>query len=177
LTTLSPVTILVTGERRKPMSANTHFTVALHIVTWMALASQQVEIVTSDQIAESVNTNPVFIRRILGRLHKAHLVNVQHGTSAGWSLARSPERISLLEVYQAVEQQPLFELHHTLPNQGCPIGRGIQPALKLFYSDAEAAMKQQFAQVSVADVLDEILTPASQAASKGANTRRHRESE
>jgi DNA-binding IscR family transcriptional regulator len=52
------------------MSANTHFTVALHIVTWMALASQQVEIVTSDQIAESVNTNPVFIRRILGRLHK-----------------------------------------------------------------------------------------------------------
>ena len=158
------------------MSANTHFTVALHIVTWMALASQQVEIVTSDQIAGSVNTNPVFIRRILGRLHKAHLVNVQHGTSAGWTLARPPEKISLLEVYQAVSQEPLFELHHTLPNQGCPIGRGIQPALKRFYSDAEAAMKQQFAQVSVANVLDETLTPASQAASKGANTYRHSES-
>ena len=159
------------------MSANTHFTVALHIVTWMALASQQVEIVTSDQIAGSVNTNPVFIRRILGKLHTAHLVNVQHGTSAGWTLARPPEKISLLEVYQAVSQEPLFELHHTLPNQGCPIGRGIQPALKRFYSDAEAAMKQQFAQVSVADVLDETLTPTSQAASTGASTYRHRESE
>jgi Rrf2 family protein len=159
------------------MRANTHFTVALHIVTWMALASQQVEIVTSEQIAESVNTNPVFIRRILGRLHKAHLVNVQHGTSAGWTLARPPERISLLEVYQAVEQEPLFELHHTPPNQGCVVGKGIQPALKRFYSDAEAAMKQQFAQVSVADVLDETLTPASQAASKEASIHRHRESE
>jgi DNA-binding IscR family transcriptional regulator len=75
------------------MRANTHFTVALHILTWMALASQKVEIVTSDQIAGSVNTNPVFIRRILGGLLKAHLVNVQHGTSAGWTLARPPEKI------------------------------------------------------------------------------------
>ncbi|EFH85301.1 Rrf2 family transcriptional regulator [Ktedonobacter racemifer] len=159
------------------MRANTHFTVALHILTWMALASQQQEIMTSDQIAGSVNTNPVFIRRILGRLHKAHLVNVHHGTSAGWTLAQPPEKISLLEVYQAVEQEPLFELHHTPPNQGCVVGKGIQPALKRFYSDAEAAMQQQFAQVSVADVLDETLLPASQAASKGASTHRHRESE
>lgn len=154
------------------MSANTHFTIALHILTWMASASQQLEVMTSDQIAASVNTNPVFIRRILGRLHKAHLVNVHRGTSAGWTLARPPERISLLEVYQAVQQRPLFELHHTLPNQGCPIGRGIQPAMEHFYSDAEAAMKQQLAQVSVAQVLDETLTPASQVASKGAATHR-----
>ena len=137
------------------MSANTHFTIALHILTWMASASQQLEIMTSDQIAASVNTNPVFIRRILGRLHKAHLVNVHRGTSAGWTLARPSESISLLEVYQAVQQQPLFELHHTLPNQVCPVGRSIQPALNHFYSDAEAAMKQQLAQVSVAHVLAE----------------------
>jgi Rrf2 family protein len=148
------------------MSANSRFTVALHILTWMALASQQQEIMTSDQIAGSVNTNPVFIRRILGLLHKAHLVNVQHGTGAGWTLARPPEKMSLLEVYQAVEQQPPFELHHTLPNQGCPVGRGIQPALKRFYGDAEAAMKQQFVQVTVADVLAETLSPSPQAASE-----------
>ena len=149
------------------MSANTRFTVALHIVTWMALASQRVEIVTSDQIAGSVNTNPVFIRRILGLLNKAHLVNVHHGTGAGWTLARPSEKISLLEVYDAVEQEPLFELHHTLPNQACPVGRGIQPALKRFYSDAEAAMKQQFARVTVADVLDETLASFSQGTLEG----------
>jgi Predicted transcriptional regulator len=144
------------------MSANSRFTVALHILTWMALVSQQQEIMTSDQIAGSVNTNPVFIRRILGVLHKANLVHVQHGMGAGWTLARPPEKISLLEVYEAVEQQPLFELHHTLPNQGCPVGKGIQPALTRFYHDAEAALQQQLAQDTVADVLAETLTPSSQ---------------
>ncbi len=139
------------------MSANTRFTVALHIITWIALASQLQEIMTSDQIASSVNTNPVFIRRILSLLNKAHLVNVRHGMGAGWTLARPPEKISLLEVYEAVEQEPLFELHHTLPNQGCPIGRGIQPALKHFYSDAEVALKQRLAQSTIAEVLAETL--------------------
>jgi hypothetical protein len=62
------------------------------------------------------------------------------------------------------------------PTRAVLLGRGIQPALKHFYNDAEAAMKQQFAQVSVADVLDETLIPASQGASKGANTYRHSES-
>lgn len=138
------------------MSANTHFTVALHIVTVMALGLQEQEFMTSNQIAESVNTNPVFIRRLLGLLLKAHLVKVQRGPGAGWTLARPSEKISLRDVYDAVEPEPLFELHHTLPNQSCPVGRGIQPVLKGFYRDAEVAMKLQLDQVTVADVLAEI---------------------
>jgi Rrf2 family protein len=153
-------------KKGKSMSANSHFTIALHIVTWMALALQQRDLVTSDEIAESVNTNPVFIRRILGLLNREHVVIVQRGAGAGWRLSRDPEQISLLDIYQAVAQEPLFEMHHSQPNQTCPVGRGIQPALKHFYGDAEAVMKQQFAQVTVADVLAETLTSSLQVASE-----------
>jgi Rrf2 family protein len=143
------------------MHSSSRFTIALHILTWMALVAQKQKIVTSDQIAASVNTNPVFIRRILGLLEKAQLVIVQHGTGAGWRMARSPEAISLLDVYQAVEQTPLFEMHYSQPNQACPVGRGIQPALKRFYEEAENALKQQLAQTTVAQVLLETLAPSS----------------
>jgi Rrf2 family protein len=146
------------------VSGNSHFTIALHILNWIALAEQNgQEVITSDRIAVSVNTNPVFIRRILGVLEKAHLVVVQHGTGTGWKLARVPASITLLEVYEVVTSTPLFELHHSYPNQTCPVGRGIQPALLHFYSQAEAAMKQQLAQMTVADVLRETLTPSRQA--------------
>ena len=151
------------------MRANSQFTVALHILTWMALVTPRREVVTSDQIAASVNTNPVFIRRILGVLNKAHLVNVQHGTGAGWTLARRPEEISLAEVYQALEQPPLFELHHTLPNQACPIGKGIQPALKRVYASAESLLLEQFGQITVADMLAETLAPSPQTATQVAD--------
>lgn len=120
------------------------------------------EFVPSDRIAASVNTSPVFIRRILGVLGKAGLVIVQRGgTRPGWKLARNPEKITLLDVYEAIVQKPLFELHHSSPNPRCIVGKGIQPALNQIYGNAEAAMKQQLAQVTISDLLKETIAQSS----------------
>lgn len=69
-----------------------------------------------------------------------------------------PQDITLLDVYQAVEQKSLFELHHGVPNPSCPVGRGIQPALSQFYGNAESAMKAQLSQASIADLLTVTMT-------------------
>lgn len=76
-----------------------------------------------------INTNPVIIRRSRGDLRRAGLVDVRPGAGAGWSLAREPAAITLLDVYDAVAQEPLFGMHRTEPNLACPAGRGIRPAL------------------------------------------------
>jgi Rrf2 family protein len=142
------------------MAVVSRYTVALHSLTWIAqMTADKDEFVTSDRIAASVNTSPVFIRRILGTLHKADLVIVQHGgTGAGWKLSRDPDTITLLDVYEAVVQKPLFELHHSPPNPRCMIGKGIQPALNCIYSNTENAMKQQLAEITIYDLLKETLT-------------------
>jgi len=136
------------------MAVVSRYTVALHILAWLAYWAEKDEFLPSDRIANSVGTNPVFLRRILGQLAKAGLVLVQHGgTGAGWKLARRPEEISLLDVYEAVVQTPLFELHHSRPNPNCLIGQGIQPALQLVYRDSEEAMKRRLAEESIADLV------------------------
>jgi len=54
------------------MAANSRLTVAAHALAWMALVRRSSdEFVTSERIAASVNTNPVVIRRIAGRLARA----------------------------------------------------------------------------------------------------------
>jgi Rrf2 family protein len=129
-------------------------TIAVHALAWLALAQRQGhEVLTSSQVAASVNTNPVIIRRCLGDLRRAGLVSVSHGAGAGWSLARAPEEISLLEVCDAVGQEPPFGLHHAEPNLECPVGRGIRPALSQVYGEIEKAMRRELTLVSVADVL------------------------
>jgi len=136
------------------MAANSRLTIAVHALTWLALARcRGREVLTSDQVAASVNTNPVIIRRSLGDLRRAGLVQVRHGAGAGWSLARAPEEISLLEVYEAVEQEPLFGLHRSAPNPECPVGRGIRPALGEVYDGVERAVRRKLARVSIAEVL------------------------
>ena len=140
------------------MAANSRMTIAVHALAWMALAQRRgQDVLTSDQVAASVNTNPVIIRRSLGDLGRAGLVHVRHGAGAGWSLARAPEEITLLEVYDAVGQEPLFGMHRTEPNLECPVGRGIRPALGQVYDGIEQAVRHELAEVSVADVLRETL--------------------
>ncbi|WP_449622316.1 Rrf2 family transcriptional regulator [Robertmurraya sp. Marseille-Q9965] len=142
------------------MAVVSRYTIALHILTWIALVTEgKDEFISSDRIANSVNTSPVFIRRILGKLNKKRLVKVQRGgTGAGWKLAQRPSDITLLAVYEAIVETPLFDLHHSTPNEKCVIGKGIQPALMTIYSQTEEAMKQQLAKVTIADLLQESVT-------------------
>ncbi|MGW4434633.1 Rrf2 family transcriptional regulator [Streptomyces sp. NPDC004596] len=84
-------------------------------------------------------------------------MEVRHGAGAGWSLAREPESITLLEVYDAVYAQPPFGLHRSEPNMECPVGRGIRPALSGVYGRIERAMRRELADTSIADVLRETL--------------------
>ena len=140
------------------MAANSRLTIAVHALAWLALAHRRgQEQLTSEQVAASVNTNPVIIRRSLGDLRRAGLVDVRHGAGAGWSLARAPEQITLLDVYDAVEQDPLFGMHHTEPNLECPVGKGIRPALTHFYSGVDRAIRDELVRTSIEDVLRETL--------------------
>ncbi|MFY1688909.1 Rrf2 family transcriptional regulator [Plantactinospora sp. WMMB782] len=140
------------------MAANSRLTIAIHVLTWMALSERRGRpVLTSDRVAASVRTNPVVVRRSLGHLRQAGLVTVRHGAGAGWRLARPPHEITLLDVYTAVEREPLFALHTSEPNQECPVGRGIRPALGRFYGDVDRALRRELAGTSIAEVLHETL--------------------
>ncbi|MEU6089041.1 Rrf2 family transcriptional regulator [Streptomyces sp. NPDC047085] len=144
------------------MAVSSRMTVAIHALTWMALTCPRRPggIVTSDRIAASVNTNPVVIRRILGSLREAGLVVSVRGQGAGVKLGRPPESITLNDVYEAVEPEPLIALHSTLPSQECPVGLGLPPVLQGVYGRAEEAMKEELATITIADVLKKTIAVA-----------------
>src|SRR5688572_11199296 len=140
------------------MAANSRLTIAVHALAWMALAQRRgQEMLTSEQVAASINTNPVIVRRSLGDLRRAGLVKVRRGPGAGWCLARPPEKITLRAVYDAVDREPLFGLHRSVPNLQCPVGRGIRPVLGRVYDEVEETLRRQLRRTTVADVLNEIL--------------------
>jgi Rrf2 family protein len=132
------------------MSGNSRFAVSVHILAYLAFRNGVA--VPSAEIAASVDTNPVVIRRLLSALVKARLVSAQKGAAGGFSLASTPGNISLLEIYRAVEPNPNHGMAHFAPNQRCPVGAKIENILQAVFFKAQAGMEAELAQVTLADI-------------------------
>ncbi|MFB5676657.1 Rrf2 family transcriptional regulator [Paenibacillus terreus] len=134
---------------------STRFAVAIHILSLLEYNKTGVN--TSEFIASSVNTNPVVIRRIIGMLHKAGLVEVKAGV-AGAKLLHSIDDITLLDVYRAVnvvEEDALFSVHES-PNPDCPVGRNIQSSIVPVFSSVQRAMEEELRHVKLSEVVYDI---------------------
>src|SRR5690349_21618846 len=110
------------------MRTSCRFAMAVHVLA--VLAHAQGDRLTSAQLALSVNTNPVIIRRLLLALQRAKLVETSKGAGSGSRLSRSPARINLADIYCAVERPDPFARPHRKPNAECPVGSCIMDALE-----------------------------------------------
>ncbi|MEJ1230781.1 MAG: Rrf2 family transcriptional regulator [Galbitalea sp.] len=141
------------------MSANSRLTIATHALAWMASHERLGgESTTSEQIAGSVKTNPVVIRRLMSELGKAGLVVSKRGPGSGWRLARDPGEISLREIDEALGSEATFALHRNEPSPSCPIAQGIRPVLRPIYARVDDAVRRELERTSLTDVLRETLS-------------------
>src|SRR5258707_146063 len=79
------------------------FPTPLQMMLSLALArAEGVERLSSAQLAEGVDSNPTFIRRLLGPLIQAGLVHSTMGRDGGVSLSADAAAITLDEIYKAI---------------------------------------------------------------------------
>ena len=102
------------------MQFSSRFTIAVHILLAINEFDGQFK-TTSFFLGNSVNVNPVIIRKTLGQLKDAGLVSVEAGVG-GASLAKEPKKITLWDIFCAVEdkKEDLFHFHEN-PNPDCPV--------------------------------------------------------
>jgi Rrf2 family protein len=112
---------------------------------------------TSTEIADSLASNPVLVRRILGSLRDAGLVWSTEGRGGGWSLARAPREITLYDAYTAVEAGPILSRHAHPPSDACEVGRHMQNLLETEFQDAERAMEERLGRTTIAHLLRRML--------------------
>ncbi len=137
------------------MQISSRFTIAVHTIILIETMKNEMK-VTSDLIASSVNVNPVVIRRILQQLKKAEIIQVKRG-SGGADLARNPEDITLLDVYNAVEsieEGQLFHFHEN-PNEMCPVGRNIHRIMDARLQEIQKAMEDKMRMMTIKEIMED----------------------
>jgi Rrf2 family protein len=135
------------------MNLDQRFAVSIHVLTLLAASSGPL---TSSQIAASVDTHPVVIRRIMANLRQHRMVESRPGARGGWRLLLPPQEISLCQVYHTIEQEGLLGLHNH-PNPHCVIGGQIIPTLERVFASAQSALEEALCQVTIQDILEDVL--------------------
>ena len=139
---------------------DTKFSIAVHI---LILISEAPNPLNSDQIAGSVGANASYIRKILSLLKKSGMLDSHRGVS-GYVLTTTPDRITLLAIYQAVMEEPqihLLDIHQN-PNDQCVVGRHIRPMLTEMFEGIEESFARELSQRTLADCTRAIRSKMSQ---------------
>ena len=134
------------------MQISSRFTLAIHILMCIDTFSESRK-VTSDFLAGSTNVNPVIVRKILTQLKSAEIVEVARGTG-GATIARPLDKITFLDIYNAVEcveKGELFHFHEK-PNEKCPVGRNIHFVLDDKLLQIQKAMEKELSSITLEDV-------------------------
>ena len=134
---------------------NTHFAVAVHVLVF--IAEQGGAPVTSEAVAGSVGTNPSFVRRILAQLGRGGITKAQEGKRGGTVLARPAARITLKDVYHAVDEQRELVPVHPSPHPQCKIGRNIKGVLGATVAGVEQTVDAELGKTTIADLLADVV--------------------
>lgn len=136
------------------MAVNTQFSIAVHIMAGLGHVGPGES--TSARLAQSVNTSPSFVRRILARLSRAGLVDAARGKAGSCRLARPPRKISLLDIYLAVEAPKVFAIHAYPEQKACSVSCHIKSTLEKAQTRAQKSLEESLAKITLADIVEDM---------------------
>ncbi|MEM8823572.1 MAG: Rrf2 family transcriptional regulator [Pseudomonadota bacterium] len=134
------------------MKRNSRLSLALHALGHMAGDPDRMR--PSAEIAAHAGTNPVVVKRVLGRLRAAGLLIAEKGHAGGWRLARPPAEITLADVYRALDERlaPLAE--EAAPR--CAVEHALEHRMNAVMEDAERGLVARLATMTIAEAREPV---------------------
>ncbi|MBA3870185.1 MAG: Rrf2 family transcriptional regulator [Anaerolineae bacterium] len=137
------------------MSYSLAFSQSLYIVLFVASKVEQkkFEFISTQLIADKLNIPPSTSSVILRRLKKAGLIEAREGINGGVRLAKRPHEITVLDIFNAVEQSgQMFPTNVNIVESDEKSIR-VQQSILGVLSNAENEMKLSLHAVTVKDLM------------------------
>ena len=132
------------------MKYSTKLSDAVHILAFLALHPGAE--LTSEKLAESVHTNPAYVRQLMSALRKGGLLTSVKGHPRP-GLAKSPGQITLLDAYRAVEGEKPILHQDTHTNPACGVGVNIQLVLADCYGEIQRAAEEKMRGITLEEIV------------------------
>jgi Rrf2 family protein len=136
------------------MAANTRMATAVQILCVIGYKGPAGT--TSQVVARSLRTNPVVVRRLLKSMQQHGLVEIRPGKDGGVQLRQPPGRITLDQVYKAVEDDTDVFALRPRGNPACPVDSRMKPLLAPIFGAASMAVEKTLKKTTIASLINAI---------------------
>lgn len=128
--------------------------IAIHVLVYLRKEAKQM---SSEEIAKNVCVNPVRVRKVLGLLKKAEIVETKTGINGGYCFSIAKETITLKQVYDALQ----MKICHTSwrsgnVNQDCMVSSGMSYVVDDLCDHLEKSCQDYLATLTIKDVLNQL---------------------
>jgi DNA-binding IscR family transcriptional regulator len=106
--------------------------------------------VTSDILAQAMDTNPVVLRRVMAGLREQGYVQSEKGHGGGWTLVCDLSKVTLRDIYAALGSPALFAIGNRREAPGCIVEEAVNAALDRSFREAEELLLSGLGEVTLA---------------------------
>jgi Rrf2 family transcriptional repressor of oqxAB len=143
----------------EPLMIDVRFPTALQMMLSLALAQAEgVDRLSSVQLAEGVDSNPTFVRRLLAPLIQAGLVRSTMGRDGGVSLSGDAAAITLGDIYKAVMgDKKLWTSRTDIPHR-CLVSSNVERFFGSLADEVDESILRLLSARTLGDALLELRT-------------------
>lgn len=132
------------------------FAIGVHAAVFL---SSRGGVHSSEEIAESVCTNPARVRKVLLGLKRAGLVETKEGSDGGYAFCRDEGAVNLCMIADALEttfvSEPWRKDHGNLD---CLIASGMAEVMEGLYRSLDESCRERLRRITVMDVKKRIFS-------------------
>ena len=136
---------------------NSDFSLALHALVYL---SHRNCVVSSEELAENICTNPARVRKVVSKLKKAGLVSTREGSVGGCRFEGDPGKMTRDRVADALEVRFVeTNWRSGSVDRRCLICSGMAGVMDDLLMDLNERCRARLSQLTVADLHDRLFLP------------------
>ena len=129
---------------------NSSFSIAVHALVYL---NHMEKVLSSEELARNVCTNPVLIRKVMSKLKKAGFVETKGGNNGGYIFIADADKLTLEQIAEAIGANFVGSPWRSGDmNKECLIASGMGEIMQNIYRQLDENCKKSLHGITVADI-------------------------
>ena len=143
------------SQMQRRYIVNSSFSIAVHALVYL---NHMEKVLSSEELARNVCTNPVLIRKVMSKLKKAGIVDTKGGNSGGYVFTADAEALTLERISEAIDAHFVGSPWRSGDvDKECLISSGMGELMQNIYARLDERCRESLRGITVADIDRKIL--------------------